>query len=108
MSEGPLTAALKAALLARSCLRRSSRTPACTSVQGCPEIRPGWPPGRRTIGKLAGRNIRCLVPGHRYNRMRLHGRTVLTRKRCGDVDVVPGPAPDALDETPVSDRAGNA
>ena len=37
---------------------------------------------------MAKRNLKCLILGHRYSRMKLHGRTVLTCKRCGDVDVV--------------------
>lgn len=39
-------------------------------------------------GWMARRNLRCLVLGHRYHRMKLRGRTILTCKRCGDVDVV--------------------
>lgn len=37
---------------------------------------------------MAKRNLKCLILGHRYSRMKLPGRTVLTCKRCGDVDVV--------------------
>lgn len=37
---------------------------------------------------MARRNLMCVVLGHRYNRMKMPGRTVLTCKRCGDVDVV--------------------
>jgi hypothetical protein len=37
---------------------------------------------------MARRNLWCLVLGHRYHRLKLHGRTILTCKRCGDVDVV--------------------
>ena len=37
---------------------------------------------------MARRDLWCLVLGHRYHRMKLRGRTVLTCKRCGDVDVV--------------------
>lgn len=39
-------------------------------------------------GWMARRNIWCLVLGHRYHRLKLRGRTILTCKRCGDVDVV--------------------
>ena len=37
---------------------------------------------------MARRNLKCLIFGHRYTRMKLRGRTILTCKRCGDVDVV--------------------
>ena len=37
---------------------------------------------------MARRNLKCLILGHRYTRMKLRGRTILTCKRCGDVDVV--------------------
>ena len=37
---------------------------------------------------MARRNLKCLILGHRYTRMKLRGRTSLTCKRCGDVDVV--------------------
>ena len=37
---------------------------------------------------MARRNLKCFIFGHRYSRMKLRGRTILTCKRCGDIDVV--------------------
>jgi hypothetical protein len=37
---------------------------------------------------MAKRNLKCLILGHKYDRLKLRGRTVLTCRRCGDIDVV--------------------
>lgn len=37
---------------------------------------------------MARRNLLCLILGHRWHRQKLRGRTILTCKRCGTVDVV--------------------